>query len=105
MWQLWSPFLRRLAPAGPSLSASWQFGQSHVALPEYLLEDLDELPIPELAPDIIALAAEVSVYVGMTVLNPSCVNRCWLVDRRWDAVGLMPVELKAECVRLEKSGL
>lgn len=105
MWQLWSPFLRRLAPAGPSLSASWQFGQSHVALPEYLLEDLDELPIPELAPDIMALAAEVSVYVGMTVLKPSCVNRCWLVDRRWDAVGLMPVELKAECVRLEKSGL
>lgn len=52
-----------------------------------------------------ALVAEVSVYVGMTVLKPSCVNRCWLVDRRWDAVGLMPVELKAECVRLEKSGL
>lgn len=38
-------------------------------------------------------------------MNPSCVNRCWLVDRRWDAVGLMPVELNAECVRLEKSGL
>lgn len=34
MWQLWRPFLRRLAPAGPSLSASWQFGQSQVALPE-----------------------------------------------------------------------
>lgn len=102
MWQLWSPFLRRLAPAGPSRSASWQFGQSHVALPEYLLDDLEE---PELEPEIIALAAEASVYVGMTVLNPSCVNRCWLVDRRWDAVGLIPVELNAECVNVEKSGL
>lgn len=29
-----------------------------------------------------ALAAEASVYVGMTVLKPSCVNRCWLVDSR-----------------------
>jgi hypothetical protein len=73
-----------------------------VALPEYLLDDLEE---PELEPEIIALAAEASVYVGMTVLNPSCVNRCWLVDRRCDAVGLIPVELNAECVKVEKSGL
>ncbi len=35
MWQLWRPFLRKLAPEGPRRSASWQFGQSQVALPEY----------------------------------------------------------------------
>lgn len=61
MWQLCSPFLRRLAPAGPSRSASWQFGQSHVALPEYRRDDLEELLIPELPPEIMALAAEASV--------------------------------------------
>ena len=33
MWQLWIFRFRRCAPAGPSLSASWQFGQSQVALP------------------------------------------------------------------------
>ncbi|TNN54153.1 Obg-like ATPase 1 [Liparis tanakae] len=63
MWQLWSPFLRRLAPAGPSRSASWQFGQSHVARPEYRRDDLEELLIPELPPEIMALAAEASVEV------------------------------------------
>lgn len=46
-----------------------------------------------------------SVYDGITVLKPSWVNRCWLVERRWDAEGLIPVELKAECVSVEKSGL
>lgn len=38
-------------------------------------------------------------------MKPSCVNRCWLVDSRWDADGLIPVELNAECVSDEKSGL
>ena len=35
MWQLWMFRFLRWAPAGPRRSASWQFGQSHVARPVY----------------------------------------------------------------------
>ncbi|KAG7256505.1 hypothetical protein CRUP_029339 [Coryphaenoides rupestris] len=66
--------------------------QSHVALPEYRREDLEELLNPELAPEIMALAADASVV-------------CWPLDSRWDAEEPMPVELNAEWVSVEKSGL
>lgn len=39
MWHEWMFFLRKCAPAGPSRSASWQLGQSQVALPVYLRWD------------------------------------------------------------------
>lgn len=42
MWQLWMFFFLKCTPAGPSLSASWQLGQSQVALPVYLLCDLGD---------------------------------------------------------------
>ena len=35
-------FFLSVAPAGPSLSASWQLGQSQVALPVYRLDDRGE---------------------------------------------------------------
>lgn len=41
--------------AGPRRSASWQLGQSQVALPEYRREDLAELPKAE-GPEIMELA-------------------------------------------------
>ena len=45
MWQLWMFFFLRLAAAGPSLSASWQLGQSQVARPVYRRWDRGD-PIP-----------------------------------------------------------
>ena len=50
MWQLCKFFFLRWLPAGPSLSASWQLGQSQTALPVYLLWDLGERePLPDTA--------------------------------------------------------
>ena len=50
MWQLCKFFFLRWVPAGPSLSASWQLGQSQTALPVYLRWDLgDREPLPDTA--------------------------------------------------------
>ncbi|KAG7282234.1 hypothetical protein CRUP_038402 [Coryphaenoides rupestris] len=79
----WTP--SKLSSGDPDLG-------SHVALPEYRREDLEELLIPELAPEIIALAADASVV-------------CWPLDSRWDAEEPMTRGAEAEWVSVEKSGL